>query len=302
MAGQVAAMRGGWQIMVVAALAALALSFYASETAYAPLAPTPMVVPKTAPSRTPPPAPLTATRTNTAVPTAWRTPTARATSTPSTTPTRTATATRTPTPLPAAWMPIIRGKAETGVAALTFDAGGRDAGATAVVLDALQRHSVRATFFLTGEWSLANPDLVRRLVAAGHELANHTYDHPHLPATADQEILAQLARTEAVVREVAGVQLRRFVRPPFGEYDRRVLGLLGAQGYGVVQWTLDSGDWRAELSAAEVEERVATQTAPGYIVVMHCYAPKTGQVIESILTRLAARGVRLGTLSQALGR
>ena len=262
---------------------------------------------------TPTPVPPTATSTRAPSPTATRTSTPPPTAThPATaTSTRTATPRPSPTPVPAVVGPpvprstgslIVGANPATGVAALTFDAGGRDPGGTAAVLDALEQYGVRVTIFLTGEWAAANPALVQRMAAAGHELANHTYDHPHLTQVADREILAQLARTEAAVRQVAGVELKRYVRPPFGEYDQRVLNVLAGSGYEGVFWTIDGGDWRDDVSAAEVEQRVATQTGPGHVVVMHIYAAKTGQAIPAILARLKARGVQLGTLSQALGR
>ena len=85
-----------------------------------------------------------------------------------------------------------------------MDAGLTSPGRTGEVLDTLHRHGWHATVFLTGEWAAANPDLVRRIVAEGHEVANHTYDHPHLPTLSEGDILAQLARTEATVRGIAG--------------------------------------------------------------------------------------------------
>lgn len=292
-----------WTLLAVAlAVPALALlTLGSASTSLDPVA--------TATSTAVPP-----TATSTAVPTATATPTA--TVTPTATATSAATATSTPTrkPTPApppargdlaptgAWPLILGGGPQTGLVALTFDAGGRDPGGTAHVLDALKQHGAHSTFFLTGEWSEVNPDLVRRMAVEGHELANHTYDHPHLPQLSDQEMLSQLARTEQVVKKIAGVDLVKYVRPPFGDYDHHTLDVLGSHGYGVVYWTLDSADWRTEVSAQEVENRVSTKSVAGDVVVAHCYAPKTSLAIQGTLERLKARGLRFGTLSQVLGR
>ncbi len=284
----------------LAVLAALALLLAAGRPAYS------RVVVTATPSPTAthePTAALTPSTTSTATPTFTPTPM------PLPSPTATATPTASPTPAPVVhagptggWPLIVVGKPRTGLVALTFDAGGRDPGLTSQLLDALQHYGAHCTFFLTGEWAEANPELVRRMVSDGHELANHTYDHPHLPQVADQGILDQLSRTEQAVQKVAGVALQKYVRPPFGDYDDRVLALLTSHGYSVVYWSLDSADWRPEFTSRMVQDRVGEKAGAGDIVVAHCYAPKTAEAYPGVLASLRARGLRFGTLSQVLGR
>ena len=271
-----------------------------------PAPPTPTAASRSAPLLAPTPSP---TPTATPRPTATRAPAPTATprATPTPHPTVTPTSTAPPASAPANPAPyaahlIVRGKPETGVVGLSFDAGGRDGGQTGSVLDTLHRFGVHATFFLTGEWSEANSALVKRMAAEGNELANHTYDHPDLTKVSDQEILAQVARADQAVQKVAGVGLKRYVRPPFGAFDQRVLNVLGKQGYDVIYWTLDSGDWRAEMSAADVAQRVGTKANAGDVVVFHCYPAKTAQALPTALEGIKARGLRMGTVSQALGR
>lgn len=199
------------------------------------------------------------------------------------------------------WGLIIRGRPDGGLVALTFDAGGRDAGETGSVLDTLHRSGVHSTFFLTGEWTEANPHLVRRMAAEGHELANHTYSHPNLTKVGDEEVLWQVRRTEEVAHTVAGVSLRRWVRPPYGAYDERVMRLLTRGGYQVVYWTLDSADWRADMSAEDIVRRVGTRANAGDVVVFHCYPVKTAKAMPGVLEALRARRLRGATLSQVLG-
>lgn len=209
-----------------------------------------------------------------------------------------------PTPPSAAewpWGLIIRGRADDGLVALTFDAGGRDAGETGSVLDTLHQSGVHSTFFLTGEWTAANPHLVRRMAAEGHELANHTYSHPNLTEIGDEEVLWQVRRTEEVAHTVAGVSLRRWVRPPYGAYNERVMKLLTRGGYRVAYWTLDSADWRADMSAEDIVRRVGTRANAGDVVVFHCYPAKTARAMPGVLEALRARRLRGATLSQVLG-
>lgn len=252
-----------------------------------------------------PPLEPSATPTTQPTPTPW--PTVTPSPTPTVTPAPSPTATPRAVVAPARFEGgggnlIVAGRPETGVVALTMDAGGRDPGSTAQVLETLARFGAKATIYLTGEWSEANPALVARIAAAGHELGNHTYDHPHLPQVGDEAILAQLTRTEDTVRRLAGRELVKDVRPPFGDYDGRVLALLGSRGYRVVYWTIDSGDWRPEVTPADMVARVGWRAVAGDVVVMHVYAPKTAQALPAILEAWQARGLRAGTLSEALGR
>ena len=112
------------------------------------------------------------------------------------------------------------------VLALTFDAGS-DRGYAPMILDVLAEEGIRATFGMTGAWAEANPDLILRIVNEGHQLINHTWTHRSFtgrstPGTAPlttAERLEELTRTENVIREIAGVEMRPYFRPPYGDYD-----------------------------------------------------------------------------------
>ncbi|MBI4320445.1 MAG: polysaccharide deacetylase family protein [Chloroflexi bacterium] len=194
---------------------------------------------------------------------------------------------------------VVRGDAGRPVAALTFDAGA-GAGSTADVLDALQEFGVRSTFFLTGEWADANQDLVRRIVADGHEVSNHSYSHPDMTTVGEDRIVSELARTEAAVQRIAGVTTKPYFRPPFGAYDARLLRILAQQGYRAIYWTLDSTDWRDDSTTQSVLRRVINSTGNGYIVVHHSSSPKTAEALRAILRELKAKGFALVKLSEML--
>lgn len=196
--------------------------------------------------------------------------------------------------------PIVKGNAASGTVALTFDLGIPSSGALPSVLDTLERAAVRATFFITGSWAEAQPDVLRRIVAAGHELANHSYSHPNFTQIDPAQARWELERTDEVAQAIAGQTTRPYFRPPFGAYNRAVLELVERLGYRIVMWTLDSADWRPESTVASIAQRVGHRTAPGDIAVMHGYVPKTAQALPTILERLAARGLQAGTLSDVL--
>ncbi len=189
--------------------------------------------------------------------------------------------------------------------ALTLDAGA-GAAPTPRILDALRERGVTITFFLTGKWIRDNPDLVRQMVADGHELANHTMNHPDLTTLDEGAIRRELAETEALLREIApGATTRPFFRPPYGAYDERVLRVTLAEGYLPVYWTLDSLDSVGEpKTPAFLLERVTQKLAPeelhGAIILAHCGSEATADALPQILDQFAAMGFEVRKLSEVM--
>jgi peptidoglycan-N-acetylmuramic acid deacetylase len=201
---------------------------------------------------------------------------------------------------------VRRGPATRPWVALTLDAGAGNNGVEHI-LDALRKRDVRITFFLTGKWVARNPELTRRIVADGHELANHTYHHPDLTMLDDDAIRDELATTEAALREVAPeATLRPFFRPPYGAYDERVQRVVQAEGYLPVYWTLDSLDSVGKPKSPEfLLQRVTAKLPPaelrGAIILAHCGIDGTAEALPAILDRFAEMGFEVRPLSEVLG-
>lgn len=213
------------------------------------------------------------------------------------------TATPTPRPYsPPGALPrvITRGNANRPQIALTFDLGSVR-GTSGELLSLLQRLGLKATFFVTGQWAEGNPDLLRQMVAQGHELGNHSYSHPDLTKVGLAEAESQLTRTEEIVRRIAGVSTKPFFRPPFGAYDASVVSLAERLGYQTIYWSLDSTDWRPEATVASITQRVVALTGNGYIVIFHAAEPKTLAALPAIVAQLQGKGFALGPLSLVLG-
>jgi peptidoglycan/xylan/chitin deacetylase (PgdA/CDA1 family) len=184
--------------------------------------------------------------------------------------------------------------------ALTFDSGSV-AGSTAEIMDILRDNGIRTTFFITGQWAEDNPALVKRMVAEGHTVANHSYTHPDFTTISDSGIISELARTEDAIRRIAGVSSKPYFRPPFGAYDNRVLRVLGREGYKTIYWTLDSTDWREEATSESVRRQVVNNSAAGYIVVHHSAPEKTAKALPLIIRQLRERGLQIVNLPDLLG-
>jgi peptidoglycan-N-acetylglucosamine deacetylase len=200
---------------------------------------------------------------------------------------------------------ISHGRRDRKEIALTFDACSTrepsryDARVTAALLAA----NAPATIFLGGSWAKEEVAQVRELASHPQfELGNHTYTHPHLPALKDESrIRAEIVRTQAEVKALTGHTPRLF-RPPYGEYDQRVIRIAGELGLVTVEYDLPSGDPDAHATKERLVQWVLSQARPGSIVVMHINHLKfhTAEALPDIITGLRARGFTLVTVGQLI--
>jgi peptidoglycan/xylan/chitin deacetylase (PgdA/CDA1 family) len=189
------------------------------------------------------------------------------------------------------------------VVALTFDAGA-DAGYAAQILDTLKRNGVKATFGLTGQWAVAHPDLLRRMVAEGHALINHTLTHRSFtgrsPGTASLSYTYranELWKTEQMIGQLAGMTSKPYFRPPYGDYDTSVLRDVYSRGYSYnIMWSCDTLGWQG-LSQAQIVQRVVDNLKPGAIYLLHVGSEsQDGPALQSIVDALRARGYSFATI------
>lgn len=124
---------------------------------------------------------------------------------------------------------------------LTYDDGPNPA-ATGALLEVLARHSVRATFFLVGQFVAREPGLAREIAAAGHTLGNHTQTHPGLGLRSEAGIREELRRCSSTLEDTVGQRVR-FFRPPFGSRRPAVLRIAREMGMVPVMWNVTAYDW-----------------------------------------------------------
>lgn len=170
------------------------------------------------------------------------------------------------------------------------------------ILDTLAEKDVRCTIFVTGYWVRNNPEVVQRMVAEGHELANHSDTHPPFTELTDEEIGRELAGVEEAVMELTGLSTKPFFRPPFGNRDDRVRRVVRENGYLTIYWTYFVWDWIEDEPAESVYSYAVDGACNGAIVVLHLGSWQTEQVLPGIIDELRARGYRLVTLSELLVR
>lgn len=151
--------------------------------------------------------------------------------------------------------------------ALTFDDGPNPA-ATPKLLEVLARHNVRVTFFLIGKYVQAEPALARELVSAGHEVANHTQEHPLLILAGHDEVKRQLANCEEALAAAGVPNTSRLFRPPFGARRPRTLKTVRELGLAPVSWTVTCYDWKP-TTAERVEAHALRQIRGGDVILLH---------------------------------
>lgn len=184
------------------------------------------------------------------------------------------------------------------LAALTFD-DGPVRGQTDKILDILGRERVPATFFVLGERVRKEPALTRRMVAEGHQLGNHSYNHPDLTRLDRPKVVQQVVRTRARIRSVAGSGTSWF-RPPYGSVNGETLKTLKGLDQRVVMWDVDPQDWK-KPGAREIAKRVVSQTRPGSIILLHDGGGdrrKTIAALGGIIRELKKRGYVFVTVQQ----
>jgi peptidoglycan/xylan/chitin deacetylase (PgdA/CDA1 family) len=197
---------------------------------------------------------------------------------------------------------IVAVQTDRPLAALTFD-DGPDPTTTPRVLEVLARHRAHATFFMVGRKARREPDLVTRVVAAGHAVGHHTLDHVSLTGLDRATVRTQIDQGFAAV----GPACDRLFRPPYGHQDLAVWRAAREAGHEVVAWTSHVEDWTPQ-PAAEIERRLGAALAPGAIILLHD-APQLEDnpnrprealltALDALLTRATREGWRFVTLPE----
>jgi peptidoglycan/xylan/chitin deacetylase (PgdA/CDA1 family) len=199
---------------------------------------------------------------------------------------------------------IVYGNSTRKQVTLTFDAGGSDGVQSAKILDILARYNVKSTWFIEGIFAQDHRATIQRVVASGHEVGNHTVDHPDLvtPARSDQYICYQLGMAEQIVKEVSGKTTRPFFRPPFGAYNSQVLNDAARLGFRSVYWSIDPIDWDPETSADQIVSRVlnSPNLKNGSIILMHAGSLHEPDALPRVIEGLRAKGYTIVPLSQLI--
>ena len=182
--------------------------------------------------------------------------------------------------------------------ALTFDDGpGKTT--TPKLLDLLAKRGVKVTFFVLGENVQENPEILKREVAEGHEIGNHSWSHPNLAKMSEEAVKKQLQGTQDLVFQLTGTKPKT-MRPPYGSFTDHQRKWANEQfGFKVVLWEVDPLDWKRPGSSV-VAQRILSDTRPGYIILAHDIHPGTVDAMAETIDGLLAKGFKFVTVSELI--
>ncbi|USG67906.1 polysaccharide deacetylase family protein [Brevibacillus ruminantium] len=189
------------------------------------------------------------------------------------------------------------------VIALTFDDGPNPL-YTTQILDLLKQYHANATFFVTGMQVQRNPKLAKRQVQEGHELGNHTYNHPKMSRLTKVQIQQELSRTNQAILSATGQQPPLLFRPPGGYIDQAMVNAAKEVGYSVVLWSFhqDTQDWKRP-GVRKIVKKVVNHARAGDIVLFHDHGGNRSQTVKAlkqILPALQKKGYRFVTVSDLM--
>ncbi len=183
---------------------------------------------------------------------------------------------------------------------LTFDAGYEN-GSTEKILDVLKEHNAPAAFFLVGNYMEKNADLVRRMVAEGHTVGNHTMHHYDMSKLSDRAAFEkELADLENLFYEVTGQEMEKYYRPPQGIYSQENLAMAKALGYKTVFWSLAYVDWNNDDQPTKEEafSKLLPRIHNGAVVLLHSTSQTNGEILDELLTKWEEMGYRFAPISE----
>lgn len=188
-------------------------------------------------------------------------------------------------------------KGEEKICAISFDAawGNED---TAELISILEKYNVKTTFFVVGDWVDKYPESVKQLADAGHEIMNHSNKHPHMTKLSDEQMKSEINACSDKIQAITGVRPILF-RPPYGDYNDRVVSNARSINHYTIQWDVDSLDWK-DLEPEAIYDRVTKRVSPGSIVLFHNAAKNTPAALPKILDKLIGDGYKIVPISQLI--
>ena len=166
------------------------------------------------------------------------------------------------------------------------------------ILNILDKHNAKATFFLVGSWVDDNEELVKKIHSKGHELGNHSNTHSNTTVLSDEDTLDEIKLTTDKIEKITDEEVTLY-RPPFGEVDDKTMDICKSLGYQVVKWDIDSLDWK-EIGTQHVIDRVIRNSEPGSIVLFHANVNGINYYLDDILTKLKQDNYDVVSVSELL--
>lgn len=191
---------------------------------------------------------------------------------------------------------------EEKVIYLTFDCGYEN-GNMPAILEALKKHEVSAAFFVVGNFLTDQPELVKRMVAEGHTICNHTFTHPDMSKISTKAAFSkELQQVEEAYEKIVGEPMTKFYRPPQGIYSTSNLQMAKDMGYHTFFWSLAYVDWYQDQQPTHEEafQKLLGRIHPGAIVLLHSTSRTNAEILDELLTDWEEMGYHFDTLENLI--
>ena len=196
-------------------------------------------------------------------------------------------------------LPIYCVNTEEKKVALSFDAASGDEDIQKI-LDILTKYNIKVSFFVTGNWVSKYPDDVKAIVAAGHDLGNHSENHKQMSQLTKEECKDEIMKVHNRVKDLTGIDMNLF-RPPYGDYNNTLIGEAKECGYYSIQWNVDSSDWKDYGVDSIINKVVDNKHLDnGSIILLHCGAKYTPDALEAIINGLQDKGYDIVPISKLI--
>lgn len=182
---------------------------------------------------------------------------------------------------------------------LTFD-NGYENGYTSKILDTLKEKKAPAVFFVTGHYVKDQPDLLKRMVTEGHIVGNHSWSHPDMTQLSEGQIQTELGKVKDQVLLLTGQKEMKYLRPPRGIFNERVLAASKQFGYINVFWSVAYKDWdvNAQRGSQYAYSEVIKQLHPGAIILLHSVSKDNTGALGRIIDEARSQGYEFKSLDQ----
>ena len=194
-------------------------------------------------------------------------------------------------------LPIYSTECSDKKIAITFDVAWENSN-TDELITILKDNDAKATFFITGDWCDRYPDDVKKFYDAGHEIENHSDQHPHVLGANVNDLIADTRECSRKIKMLTGEEPTLY-RAPYGEFDDSLITTLDGMGMKVIQWDVDSVDWK-KPSAADIKKKVLKGVKPGSILLFHNDLENTTEALPEILKNLKSQGYKFVTVNELI--
>lgn len=194
-------------------------------------------------------------------------------------------------------IPIYYVETDKKVCSISFDAAwGNEQ--TETLLDILDEHDVKTTFFLVGDWVESYPQSVKEIALRGHDVGNHSDTHAHMSELSKEEQIDEIISCNDKIKAITNKDVTLF-RPPYGEYDNKLVINCKEQQMYCTQWNIDSLDWK-DPTAEQITKNVVDKIKNGSIILLHNGAKNTPEALPMIIEGIRAKGFEIVPISQIL--